>query len=315
MTGTPAPALFVGVTTWDVVTELPGPPVPDGRVVVDDLTSAGGGPASTAAVTYTRLGLPARLLASVGADGEGAAILAALEADGVDVTGVHTRPDVGSGSCVVLVDRSSDSRSICVRPGPLPVVSAADIAAATWMHVDHQGLPVVEDLLPDLAERPFVSYDAGNLDPGPCPPFVDLYAPTLDALRAVYGGRDTGALLDAALADGARWVVATDGPRGAYAADTTGQYRVEGHTDVEVRSTLGAGDVFHGALVAGFARGMDLPATLAYANAVAALSCRGLDGRSAIPHHEQAVEQAARRPAVPLSSSHPTEPPLGPQHR
>src|SRR5690606_6465165 len=142
MTGNAVPALFVGVTTWDVVAELPGPPVPDGRVVADDVTSAGGGPASTAAVTFARLGLPARLAASVGADREGAAILAALEADGVDTALVRTVPDAGSGSCVVLVDRSSDTRSICVRPGPLPTVTADDLTAATWLHVDHQGLPV-----------------------------------------------------------------------------------------------------------------------------------------------------------------------------
>jgi sulfofructose kinase len=48
-------------------------------------------------------------------------------------------------------------------------------------------------------------------------------------------------------------------------------------------STLGAGDVFHGALLAAFARGLELRPALEKANAAAALSCRALDGRSAIP--------------------------------
>jgi sugar/nucleoside kinase (ribokinase family) len=52
---------------------------------------------------------------------------------------------------------------------------------------------------------------------------------------------------------------------------------------VDVRSTLGAGDVFHGALLAAFVRGLDLRPALAFASAAAALSCAGLDGRSAIP--------------------------------
>jgi sulfofructose kinase len=60
---------------------------------------------------------------------------------------------------------------------------------------------------------------------------------------------------------------------------------------VEVVSTLGAGDVFHGALLAAVRRGYLLPDCLAYANVVAALSCRGLDGRSAIPTHDEVVQQ------------------------
>ena len=52
---------------------------------------------------------------------------------------------------------------------------------------------------------------------------------------------------------------------------------------VDVTSTLGAGDVFHGALVAQIIQGYSLQDSLRRANAVAALSCRGLDGQSKIP--------------------------------
>lgn len=56
---------------------------------------------------------------------------------------------------------------------------------------------------------------------------------------------------------------------------------------VDVVSTLGAGDVFHGALLAQLVRDVPLPDALAPANACAALSCRALDGRSAIPTGEE----------------------------
>src|SRR5690606_6185344 len=48
-------------------------------------------------------------------------------------------------------------------------------------------------------------------------------------------------------------------------------------------STLGAGDVFHGALLAGVISELPLAEAVVRANACAAMSCRGLDGRSAIP--------------------------------
>ena len=56
---------------------------------------------------------------------------------------------------------------------------------------------------------------------------------------------------------------------------------------VEVVSTLGAGDVFHGALLACLARGLPLRDAAVRANACAALSCRALDGRSAIPDWDE----------------------------
>lgn len=298
----PAPdptALFVGVATWDVVADLPRLPVADGRVVADDLVTAGGGPAATAAVTFARLGLPARLAAAVGTDREGAMILDALAAAGVDTSVTRAVPGAASGGCVVLVDRSQDARAICVRPGPPPVIEAADVLAASLVHVDQAGLPAVEPHLSGrpAERRPVVSYDAGNLDPRRCPAWVDVYVPTLTTLAQVYGNGHVDALLDTALAGGATWVVATDGPDGAVAADATGHYRVPAH-DVDVRSTLGAGDVFHGALLAAYTRGLSLPDALAYANAAAALSCRGLDGRSAVAGHDETLALARRLTAT-----------------
>ena len=52
-------------------------------------------------------------------------------------------------------------------------------------------------------------------------------------------------------------------------------------------STLGAGDVFHGALLAALLRDRPLRDALDFANRVAALSTRALDARSAIPTSEE----------------------------
>jgi sulfofructose kinase len=78
-------------------------------------------------------------------------------------------------------------------------------------------------------------------------------------------------------------VVATQGSAGSAGfSPETGLVTVPGFT-VEVTSTLGAGDVFHGALVAQLIQGHPLQEAMRRANAVAALACRGLDGQSKIP--------------------------------
>jgi sugar/nucleoside kinase (ribokinase family) len=62
---------------------------------------------------------------------------------------------------------------------------------------------------------------------------------------------------------------------------------------VDAVSTLGAGDVFHGALLAALVRGLPLRDALLRANACAALSCRALDGRSGIPTWDELEEAIA----------------------
>jgi sulfofructose kinase len=107
---------------------------------------------------------------------------------------------------------------------------------------------------------------------------VDLYVPT----EAMDDGRR------------AELTVVTRGADGCTAYTGDERIDVPGFS-VEGVSTLGAGDVFHGALLACFTRGLDLRDALAHANACAALSCRALDGRSTIPtwgELEQAVADA-----------------------
>jgi ribokinase len=47
--------------------------------------------------------------------------------------------------------------------------------------------------------------------------------------------------------------------------------------------TTGAGDVFHGGFIYGLLRRWDLPTTVRFASAVAAIKCQHLGGRAGIP--------------------------------
>jgi sugar/nucleoside kinase (ribokinase family) len=59
-------------------------------------------------------------------------------------------------------------------------------------------------------------------------------------------------------------------------------------------STLGAGDVFHGALLAALVDGRRIGEALARANVAAGLACQALDGRSAIPDRDTMERVLAR---------------------
>lgn len=294
--------VFVGVATLDAIAVVDSYPGADDRVAALDIVSSGGGPAATAAVAAARLGMPTALVSAVGDDEEGAAIVSGLEAEGVDVSSVERFPGARSARSLVTIGRSTDTRAIVNRPGPALSIEAGSragelVLGASWVHVDQHGWAPVRALLDADGIRTRLSVDAGNEIPGYRAAGTDLYAPTDRALANRYSkdpDDDIETLLRRARDDGARLVVATRGSRGAVALAETGEFIRAAVPEVPVVSTLGAGDVFHGALLAGLLRVESgefsgLQQALAYATVVSSLSCRGVDGRSRIPDHAEAL--------------------------
>ena len=253
-----------GLATRDTILRVPALPMHDGRVVADELVVAGGGPAATAAVTLARLGVEVGFFGVIGDDDAGSFVRDGLADEGVDVTGLNVVPGARTPQSVILVEPDG-SRSIVHRPtaAELPLVEPA----ADWVHVDHVGFP---------RARGRLSVDGGNPIAGLTLDGVALYAPTAERLRADFGDAS------GALAAGAETVVVTHGAEGSSAHTRDGTVESPG-VPCDPVSTLGAGDVFHGALLAYLVRGASLADALRAANTAAALSCRALDGRSAIP--------------------------------
>lgn len=258
----------IGAATRDTIFRVPRHPEPDDRVVASDLAVAGGGPAATAAVTLARLGVETYFAGAVGDDDAGAEIRAGLEREGVDVS--HLRVVAGARSWQSTILVGDGTRAIVTVAGPeVRLDERAEVLcrAAAWVHVDQAGYAAAPR---DVR----LSIDGGNPIPDLDLRGVGLYAPTESALAGS---------IDDALSAGAELVVVTRGSSGCVAAARSGERIEVPGVATEVVSTLGAGDVFHGALLAALVRDMPLADALAFANECAALSCRALDARSAIP--------------------------------
>ncbi len=262
--------LCAGLATLDAIYLVPDVPARDGRVVASRFEQAGGGPAATAAVTLAALGVDVSFAGAVGDDAAGRTILAGLERRGVDVSLVSVQPGATSPQSAILVGEDGGWRSIVHHRGTAALADA-DAAGFDWVHVDHAGYGRV------TAADAQLSVDGGNPIPGLELGGVALYAPTETELGRAFGGPA------GALAAGAETVVVTRGAAGSHAWTAAGDEIDAPGVAVETVSTLGAGDVFHGALLACLARETPLAEALRAANAAAALSCRALDGRSAIP--------------------------------
>ena len=275
-----------GVITIDTIALVDTYPSEDERVVAREVCRAGGGPAAVAAVALARLGVKTAIVGTIGNDADGVEVLRIFAHEGVDTSGLSIGDTATAGS-VIVASKEHNTRAISTRQPIVqaPVNEAAKnlISHATWFHVDHVGITRLAELGITRGAGPRISFDAGYGVETFDASTVDLFVPTDRQMALRYPGAPLGQALESDATKAGTVVVATQGSAGStgFSAET-GLVSAPGFS-VDVTSTLGAGDVFHGALVAQLIQGHSLHVAMRRANAVAALSCRGLDAQSMIP--------------------------------
>ena len=279
-------AVCVGVITIDTIALVDKYPSEDERVLANEISRAGGGPAAVAAVALSRLGVKSAIVGTIGDDADGKEVLRIFAQEGVDTSGISigTTPTAGS---VIVASKEHSARAISTRQpvtqAPMNEAARKLIASAQWVHVDHVGVNRLDEAGISRGKGPQISFDAGYGVETFDPIVVDLFVPTDRQMALRYPGVDLAVALENDSMKAGNTVVATQGSAGSAGfSPETGLVTAPGFM-VEVTSTLGAGDVFHGALVAQLIQGHSLQEAMRRANAVAALSCRGLDGQSKIP--------------------------------
>ena len=279
-------AVCVGVITIDTIALVDKYPSADERVIAQEIARAGGGPAAVAAVALSRLGIKSAIVGTIGDDANGKEVLRIFKKEGVDTSGISVGTSATAGS-VIVASKEHSSRAISTRQPMVqaPINEAAKklIAQAQWVHVDHLGITRLTELGISRGNGPRISFDAGYGVESFDPITVDLFVPTDRQMALRYPGINLAVALENDSMKAGNTVVATQGSAGSAGfSPETGLVTAPGFA-VDVKSTLGAGDVFHGALVAQLIHGFALQEAMIRANAVAALSCTGLDGQSKIP--------------------------------
>ena len=307
MSNTSALVTCIGKATLDAILVADTPLQADSRVAAKGGMIAGGGPAATAAVALARQGIGTAFVGHIGSDDAGATIKDGLDREGIETDLMRVVAGGGTAFSAVIVDSADAGRLILTHAGALtPIPASADVLArcarSWWVHVDQVGWPVAAALGPAKVATP-ISVDGGNPIEGLDLSIVTLYAPSENGIRDASGTDDINLAMHWALDAGARLVVVTRGSAGAAAmgafdleapdADAvlrdplftpgTRMVVVEPAPITQIISTLGAGDVFHGLLLAALCHGASVREAIRSANLGAAMSCAGLDGRTAIP--------------------------------
>lgn len=287
----------LGLNAVDHLCVVPHFPKFDSKLKMLDFRRQGGGQAATAMVACQRLGLRTRYLGKVGDDDLGRYSQKSLEDEGIDVAGVIVVPGARNQFAFILIDQRTGERTIIwdrdqrlvIRPEEVPreiicsakvlLVDGHDAAASVRaaQFAKEEGMIVVMD-----AER--ISKETDELVS-----LVDILIGERHFPERFTGIPELKEALAEIARRGPRVVGVTLGEEGA-CAFYDGAFYCSPAYEVCCRDTTGAGDVFHAAFIRALFEDWDLKQCLDFSNAVAALKCRDLGGRAALPSFDQVLE-------------------------
>jgi sulfofructose kinase len=280
----------IGQCSLDYLAVVNGYPEVDTKEEVLEWHEQGGGPVATALVTLSRLGIRCKFYGVLGDDGAGEKIRRSLVDEGVDISGLSTRPGATSQIAFIVVEKKTARRTIFwKRPSGAPLKPEAlggdFLEGTSFLLLD--GLMAHCSLWAAEKARALgipVMLDAGRLRPGitDIARLSDYLVASEEFAKDSRWAIEREVLLSERERLGVRALTLTLGARGSVT--------VSGHEffetpafPVEAFDTTGAGDVFHGGYVYGLLQGWGLSETVRFASAAAALKCRRIGGREGIP--------------------------------
>jgi sugar/nucleoside kinase (ribokinase family) len=287
----PFDAVALGLNAVDHLVVVPHYPEFNSKVRFLSHTIACGGQCATAMVALARLGLRARYIGKVGDDDMGRLQIDSIVSEGVEATGVEVVSGAESQTAFIIIDRESGERTIIWDRDERLTIKAEEVdrAAVTSGRVLHLD---AHDIEAAIAAARFARaggvptvLDIDNIYPGTeeLLPLIDFVVSSSAFPERLTGERDLGAGLKRINERyGSGFVAATRGSEGVLAY-YEGQYIYSPAFPIECRDTTGAGDAFHGGFICGLLTGLSLEETLRFANAVAALKCREVGARTALP--------------------------------
>jgi ribokinase len=281
MSETRKPIVIVGSITMDLVTRTPRIPAIGQTLIGTGFETTPGGKGANQAVAAARLGYPMSMVAKVGDDAYGPALIENLKRAGVETAGMSQVE--GSSGLAPMFVADDGLNAIVVVPGAngkmdrATVDQHAELIRSAGMVLCQLEIPM--DTLSytlDLCARAGVSV---MLDPAPAAALPEAvwkqiawFTPN-ETEAAFYVG-DGISVEDSAtrlLAKGLRGVVLKRGAEGAYVAVAGGRAEWVKPFKVDAIDTVAAGDCFNGAFAVALLEGKDPWAAARFANAAAAI--------------------------------------------
>lgn len=286
-------AVGFGLNAVDHLIVVPEYPAFDTKVRFTEYERSAGGQTATAMVALQRLGLNTAYAGRFGSDDDGRFGLLSVEYEGVNLDFAETIEGADTQVAFIIIEGRSGERTIIwdrderlsYRPDEAPIELAA---RGRVLHLDAHDPPACAVMAQAArASGAIVTADIDNIYEGlpELLPLIDVLITSSEFPHRLTGISDERAsLVELKARYGCAIVGVTLGVRGALLY-CDGEFIAASAFAVPggCRDTTGAGDAFHAGFIYGILRGEDLEECSKFGNAVAALKCRSLGGRAALP--------------------------------
>jgi sugar/nucleoside kinase (ribokinase family) len=286
-------AVGFGLNAVDHLIVVPEYPAFDTKIRLQEHRQTTGGQAATTMVALQRLGFQTAYAGRFGSDAEGQFGFGSLASEGVNVEFAEVIEGARNQIAFILVDAASGERTIIwdrdeklsytADEAPLALASRAGV-----LHLDAHDPPAgVRMAEAARAAGTIVTADVDNIYDGlpELLPLIDVLIGSKEFPHRLTGIADERvSLIELKARYGCGVVGMTKGTDGA-TIYCEGQFVSSPAFEVPggCRDTTGAGDAFHGGFLFGLLSGEDVETSLMLGNAVAALKCRALGARTALP--------------------------------
>ena len=290
-------AVGFGLNAVDHLIVVPHYPQFDTKTRLTEHKESAGGQTATAMVALQRLGMKTAYAGRFGSDDAGTFGRESLISAGVNVDFAETIAGATNQVAFIIIDERSGERTIIwdrderlsYRADEVP----KDLAGlGRVMHIDAHDPPacVAMAQAADNAGT-IVTADIDNIYEGlpELLPLIDVLITSAEFPQRLTGISDLhGSLTEIKSRYGCAIVGATLGASGALVY-CEGEFIESPAFAVPgvCRDTTGAGDAFHAGFIYGMLTGEDVEMCLKIGNAVAALKCRALGGRTALPDERE----------------------------
>jgi sugar/nucleoside kinase (ribokinase family) len=286
-------AVGFGLNAVDHLIVVPEYPAFDTKIRLLEHKQTTGGQTATTMVALQRLGLKTAYAGRFGSDAEGQFGFESLKSEGVNSEFAEVINGARNQVAFIIVDGRSGERTIIwdrderlsyrAEEAPIALASRGRI-----LHLDAHDPPAGARMAHAArAAGTIVTADVDNIYEGlpELLPLIDVLISSREFPQRLTGITDQRAsLVELKARYGCRIVGMTQGRKGA-TIYCEGQFIESPAFTVPggCRDTTGSGDAFHGGFLFGLLSGEGVETSLRFANAVAALKCRELGARTALP--------------------------------